>query len=95
MPEDSIRHEVFYEGLQDQRVLEKLESLIGREKVLKELDRFSPAGKMKIDQYPKGEKAVTALRAKINELIRKALEMNRKHPDNHNTKGGMRCRNLM
>ncbi|MBQ9337669.1 MAG: DUF4091 domain-containing protein [Lentisphaeria bacterium] len=93
VPEDSIRHEVFYEGLQDQRALEKLESLIGREKVLKELDRCAPGGKMKIDRYPKGEKAVSALRGKVNSLIRKALETNRQHPDNHNTKGGMRCRN--
>ena len=74
IPEDSIRHEVFYEGLQDQRVLMKLESLIGREKIQKKLDRLSPAGKMKMDQYPKGEKAVMALRAAINDMLRKALK---------------------
>ena len=74
IPEDSIRHEVFYEGLQDQRVLEKLESLIGREKIQKELDRCSPGGKMKMDQYPKGEEAVLALRARINHLLRNALK---------------------
>ncbi|MBO4632474.1 MAG: DUF4091 domain-containing protein [Lentisphaeria bacterium] len=77
IPEDSIRHEVFYEALQDQRILEKLESRIGREKVLKELDRLSPNGKMKIDQYPKGEKAVNTVRNKINQLLRKALEAKR------------------
>ena len=74
IPEDSIRHEVFYEALQDQRVLEKLGSLIGRTKVLKELDKLSPSGKMKMDRYPKGEKAVAAVREKINLLLRKALE---------------------
>ena len=74
VPEDSIRHEVFYEALQDQRVLDKLESLIGREAVLKELDKLAPGGKMKIDQYPKGEKAVAAVRTAINRLLRKALE---------------------
>ena len=74
VPEDSIRHEVFYEALQDQRVLEKLESLIGRDAVLKALNRLSPDGEMKIDQYPKGEKAVSAVRAKINSMLAKALK---------------------
>ena len=73
VPEDSIRYEVFYEALQDQRVLQKLESLVGREAVLKELNKLAPGGKMKIDNYPKGEKAVLALRNKINTLLRKAL----------------------
>ena len=76
MPEDSIRHEVFHEALQDQRALEKLESLIGREKVLKELDRLAPDGKMTISQYPRGEQAVLAVRKKVNALLREAL---RKH----------------
>ena len=73
VPEDSIRYEVFYEALQDQRVLQKLESLVGRDAVLKELDKLAPGGKMKIDNYPKGEKAVLALRNKINSMLRKAL----------------------
>ena len=72
-PEDSIRYEVFYEALQDQRVLQKLESLVGREAVLKELHKLAPGRKMKIDNYPKGEKAVLALRNKINSMLRKAL----------------------
>ena len=75
-PEDSIRYEVFYEALQDQRVLEKLQSLIGREAVLKELHKLAPGRKMKIDNYPKGEKAVLALRNKINTMLRKALNNN-------------------
>ena len=74
VPEDSIRYEVFFEALQDQRVLQKLESLVGRDAVLKELDKLAPGGKMKIDNYPKGEKAVLALRNKINSMLRKALK---------------------
>ena len=73
VPEDSIRYEVFFEALQDQRVLQKLESLVGRDAVLKELDKLAPGRKMKIDNYPKGEKAVLALRNKINSMLRKAL----------------------
>ena len=73
MPEDSIRYEVFYEALQDQRVLEKLGSLVGRDAVLKELHKLAPGKKMKIDNYPKGEKAVLSLRNKINTMLRKAL----------------------
>ena len=73
VPEDSIRYEVFYEALQDQRVLEKLQSLVGRDAVLKELHKLAPGKKMKIDNYPKGEKAVLALRNKINTMLRKAL----------------------
>ena len=55
-------------------MLEKLESYIGREKIQKELDKLSPTGKMKIDEYPKGEKAVMAVRNKINQLLRKAIK---------------------
>ena len=73
VPDDSIRYEVFFEALQDQRVLQKLESLVGRDAVLKELDKLAPGRKMKIDNYPKGEKAVLALRNKINSMLRKAL----------------------
>lgn len=74
VPEDSIRYEVFCEALQDQRVLEKLQSLVGRDAVLKELDKLAPGGKMKIGNYPKGEKAVLALRNKINSMLRQALK---------------------
>ena len=73
VPDDSIRYEVFFEALQDQRVLQKLESLVGRDAVLRELDKLAPGRKMKIDNYPKGEKAVLALRNKINSMLRKAL----------------------
>ena len=38
---------------------------------MKELDRLSPGGKLSMENYPRGEKNVLAVRAKINQLIRK------------------------
>lgn len=70
IPEDSIRHEVFYEALQDQRVLQLLEIKLGRKKILAELDTLSPEGQMTVSKYPKGEKDVLAVREKINRLIK-------------------------
>ena len=71
MPEDSIRHEVFTEGLQDQRALQLLETKMPREKIMKELDKLSPDSKMSMVNYPRGEKNVLAVRKKINQLIKK------------------------
>ncbi len=70
VPEDSIRYEVFYEALQDQRALQLLETKLGRARIQKELDKLSPEGKMTISKYPKGEKNVLAVREKINRLIK-------------------------
>lgn len=70
-PVESIRHEVFAEAIQDLRALKKLEMIIGREKVVAFLDRFSPGGKMTMTDYPRGEKALLALRRKINARIGK------------------------
>ncbi len=70
-PEDSIRYEVFREGLQDQRAMQFLETRMPREEILKTLDRLSPGGKMSIANYPRGEKSMLAVREKINRLIRK------------------------
>lgn len=67
VPEDSIRHEVFYEALQDMRALQLLETLSSRGEVEKLLDA---AGVKKMNAYPKGEKAVLALRAAVNDRIR-------------------------
>jgi hypothetical protein len=72
-PEDSLRLEVFYHGLQDQRALDLLEKLIGRDKVLKLLDRAAPGGKMSMKNYLKGEDALWDLREKVNSLIKKNL----------------------
>ncbi len=71
MPEDSIRHEVFTEGLQDQRALQLLETKMPRGKIMKELDRLSPDSKMSMANYPRGEKNMLAVRKKINQLIKK------------------------
>ena len=70
-PVDSLHHEVFSLGLQDMRVLQLLESKIGREKITAVLDKLSPDQKMTMKEYPRGEKAVLDLRKKINDLIRK------------------------
>ncbi len=72
-PEDSLRLEVFHHGLQDQRALELLEKLIGRDKVLKLLDSAVPGGKMSMKNYLKGEDALWNLREKVNSLIKKNL----------------------
>ena len=74
IPEDSIRAEVFYEALQDQRVLNKLEALVGREKVEKAMNKLSPTGQMRMAEYPKGERSVLNVRATINRMLKKALE---------------------
>ncbi|MBO7148040.1 MAG: DUF4091 domain-containing protein [Lentisphaeria bacterium] len=74
IPEDSIRAEVFYEALQDQRVLNKLEALVGRETVEKAMNKLSPTGQMRMAEYPKGERSVLNVRATINRMLKKALE---------------------
>ena len=66
-PEDSIRHEVFLEAVQDFRALDTLAALISPEKVRKLLKQW--AGKLSMTEYPRGEKAVLALRHKINQAI--------------------------
>lgn len=73
MPEESIHHEVFAEGMQDLRALNLLEEKIGRKKLSALLDKATPSGKMTMTDYPRGEEALLALRKKINELIRKHM----------------------
>lgn len=70
VPVDSVRHEVFAEGLQDQRALQLLETAMPQESVLKELDKFSPNSKMSMADYPRGERKVLAMRGRINRLIK-------------------------
>lgn len=74
IPEDSIRSEVFYEALQDQRILEKLESFIGRDAVMSAINRLSPGGKIRMCEYPRGEKNVMILCNKINKMIKAAIK---------------------
>ena len=70
-PENSLRHEVFFEALQDQRALQLLERFMSRKAIQKMLDKFAPDGKMTMKSYPKGEKNVLAVRKKINTLLKK------------------------
>ena len=71
IPEDSLRHEVFFEALQDQRALQLLEEFIPRQKLLKMLDKFAKDNKMRMDKYPKGEEKVLSIRKKVNNLLKK------------------------
>ncbi len=73
-PEDSIRHEVFFEALQDLRALKVLESLTGRKEVEKFLDSLVPGERMRMDNYPKGEKNLLDIRNQINLRIKKYCE---------------------
>ena len=68
---DSLRLEVFFQGLQDMRALELLERKIGRKKVCALLDCLTPGGKMDMKHYPRGEEAVLNLRRKVNLLLKK------------------------
>lgn len=70
-PVDSLRLEVFFQGLQDLRALELLETKIGRKKVCAFLDRMTSGGKMDMKHYPRGESAVLNLRKKINSLLKR------------------------
>ena len=72
-PQDSIRHEVFFEALQDLRALELLEKFIGRKNVEDFLDSLVPDGAMRMDNYPKGESTVLNIRQKINEMIKRVI----------------------
>lgn len=71
VPEDSLRHEVFFEALQDQRALQLLEEFVPRTKLLKMLDKFACNNKMSMDKYPKGEEKVLSIRKKVNNLLKK------------------------
>ena len=60
--------------LRDMGMYELLSSLTGREKVEALLDKSTPGGKFTLTEYPRGEKALLALRAKVNTLLRNALK---------------------
>lgn len=67
---DSLRFEVFAQGIRDMSALQLLEEKIGRDKVTAMLDRMSPDRRMTMTEYPRGEKAVLAMRKKINDLLK-------------------------
>lgn len=68
-PVDSIRSELLFEGLQDQRAMELLEEKTGRKTIEKMLDKAS-GGSMTMKSYPRGEKAMLKLRKMINEKLK-------------------------
>lgn len=75
-PEDSIRHEVFYEALQDLRALKLLEKRKSRQEIEEFLDSWVEKGPMRMDNYPRGEEAILNIREKINSEIKKSLCQN-------------------
>lgn len=68
---DSLRLEVFREGMQDYRALLLLEQCAGREKVLSFLHEAGIDG---FTQYPRGREDFLAVRQKLNRLIADCLQ---------------------
>ena len=64
---DSLRHEVFYEGLQDYRALKKLEELKGRNSVIAMLNEFGI--KAGFENAVCDGRTLIRLREKINAAI--------------------------
>lgn len=69
-PLESLRSVVFYEGLQDIRACKLLEKHIGRDEVLKIINKF---GEIKFNEYPRSDEGILAIRQRINERIEKEL----------------------
>lgn len=67
----SVRGEVIFESLQDMRAMQLLETLVGREKILKKLDK--KFGDIKFRFYPRGTEATLEIRETINDMIAKNL----------------------
>lgn len=67
----SVRGEVIFESLQDMRAMQLLESLVGREKIIKKLDK--KFGDIKFRFYPRGTEATLAIRETINDMIVKNI----------------------
>ena len=72
-PIDSIRHEVFFEGIQDMRLLQLLEKFYERKFLMRILDKFAQNKKMTVLDYPRNEKTLLKVREKLNSLLRQAL----------------------
>ena len=67
-PIDSIRGEVFYEGLQDQRALQLLEKLQGRKKTLILLEQGTETP-ITMDVYPREASWLLKMRERVNRKI--------------------------
>lgn len=66
---ESIRSVAFYEGLQDMRALQLLESFAGRETV--EALILKKFGKITFEDYPRGKEKMHELREFVNQMIEK------------------------
>lgn len=68
-PLDSIRHEVFFDGLQDLACLELLENKIGRKNVLNLIKESFYNQEMTMVNYPKDNQWLLDFRNKVNMLL--------------------------
>ncbi|KRE55850.1 DUF4091 domain-containing protein [Paenibacillus sp. Soil750] len=73
-PVESIRMEVFFEGLQDLRALQLLESLIGRDRVLAMIEE-GLTEPLSFSRYPCDAEWLLGLREKVNRAINDASEL--------------------
>lgn len=64
---ESIRSVVFYEGLQDMRAMQLAEKLVGREKLVAELEK--KFGAITFEDYPRGEDKMNEIRDFVNDMI--------------------------
>ena len=69
MPEDSIRHEVFLEAMQDLAALQLLEQKTDRKQVLDFIDRAWPERTMSMACYPREDDWLPAFRRKLNDCL--------------------------
>ncbi|MFD2115112.1 DUF4091 domain-containing protein [Paenibacillus yanchengensis] len=74
-PIDSLRWEVFFEGLQDMRALQLLDQLVGKEQVMALIEQQFPEG-ITFNNYPKSIEWLLDTRKRINEAIVAAMEVN-------------------
>lgn len=68
-PEDSIRHEVFFEGVQDLAALQLLECSIGREAVLEFIKESCGGTLPAMDDYPRSKEWLLNFRNQLNAKI--------------------------
>ncbi len=69
---ESIRSEVFYEGLQDMRALQLLEELTSHEESVKFMEEALEC-ELSIRKYPKNPEAILNMREKVNKKIRELI----------------------
>ncbi len=73
-PLESLRHEVFREGLQDMRMCRLLEKYYSRAEIEAVISSFARGGRIvSFNKYPSTEKAVLSLRDKLNSMLREKL----------------------